>query len=257
MPSPLDRALDVTRASLPLAAVPAVASLASFSNVARALASGPGGGMTFPFPTGLPTLWTYVSLSGVPGGGASAGPLSLLTFVPLFVAGLLVTSALEAGFLGALHRRIDERAPAFGASVRQFTLRIVGVNLLRAAVVLLALPLMVFPPLALLVVIVGGYLLYGLPFVVVVRDAPLGAAFESTVSHALDAGRYATFGIAHLVGGALASFALTALVRNGGLPGILLGTAVIAVPAVFVAVYGLLVFRDFADAAAPAAPPNA
>jgi len=45
------------------------------------------------------------------------------------------------------------------------------------------------------------------------------------------------------------------LARNGGIPGILLGAAVVAVPAVFVATYGLLVFRDIGGVSEPAGQP--
>lgn len=244
MPSRYDRAVDVTRDSLPFALVPVAATLLSTANIARALAAGPGGGVVFPFPTGLPTLWSYVSLPGTVASGSIGGPLSLVAFVPLFLVGLVLTSALEAGFLGSLLRRLDGRRIDFVESVRRFVVRMLGVNVVRAAVVFAVAPLMVVPPLAILVVVVLMYLLYGLPFEVVVRDAAFTDAVETTVSHALDGGLYARFGLAHLVGGALGSLVLTTLVRNGGLPGILLGTALVAVPAVFVAVYGLLVFRE-------------
>jgi hypothetical protein len=42
---------------------------------------------------------------------------------------------------------------------------------------------------------------------------------------------------------------MSALVLNTGLLGILLGTGIAAVPAVFVASYGLLVFRELASGA--------
>jgi hypothetical protein len=255
MPSTFDRAVAVTRRSLPLAAIPAAATLLSGSKVARTLAAGPGGGVTFPFPTGLPTLWTYVSVPGTIGSGSVGGPLSVAVFVPLFLFGLLVTSALEAGFLGSLDGRIDGESVTFPEAVRRYTLRIVGVNLLRAAIVLLVLPLVVLPPLAIVVVLALSYLVYGLPFEIVVRDAAFRPALEATVSHALAGGPYATFGVAHLVAGAVASVALTALVRNGGPPGLVVGTALIAVPAVFVAAYGLLVFRDLSDDREPTRAP--
>ena len=245
MPSRHDRAAPVTRRSVPLAAVPFVASLVSISNVQRALGAG-GGGVTFPFPAGLPTLWTYVSLPGVSAGGIGTvtGPGALVAALPLFLVGLVVTSALEAGFLGVLDGRIGPGDASFAKSIERFTLRIVGVNLVRVAVVLAALPFLVFPPLAILVVLALGYLTYGLPFVVVTRDAGVLPALERTVGHATDGGAYATFGFAHLFAGAVASFFLSGLARNGGLPGILFGAAVVAVPAVFVAAYGVLVFRD-------------
>jgi len=248
MPSRYERTAAVAQRSLPLAVVPFVASLVSLSKVQQALSAG-GGGITFPFPSGLPTLWTYVSLPGVtgPGVATTASPAALLAVVPLFLAGLLVTSALEAGFLGALDGRFGDGERGFGAGVAQFGLRMVGVNLVRAAVVLVALPFVIVPPLilfALLAVIVLGYLTYGLPFVVVTQDVGLLTALERTIGHATDGGGYATFGLGHLVAGAVASIALSILARNGGLPGIVVGAALVAVPAVFVATYGLFVFRD-------------
>jgi len=261
MPSRYERAVSVTQQSAMLAVVPFVASLASLSKVQQALSAG-GGGVTFPFPSGLPTLWTYVSLPGVAGPGVATegSPAALLAVLPLFLVGLLVTSALEAGFLGALDGRIGDGDRGFGASVAQFTLRMVGVNLVRTAVVLAALPFVVVPPLilfALVVVVVLGYLTYGLPFVVVTQDAGVLTALERTVDYATDGGSYATFGFGHLVAGAAASIALSVLARNGGIPGILLGAAVVAVPAVFVATYGLFVFRDFGGVGEPAdGPPS-
>jgi hypothetical protein len=249
MPSRYDRAIAVTRQSTGLAFVPFAASLLSLSEIRQALATN-GGGVTFPFPTGLPTLWTYVSLPGVVGTGPGAGPGSLALFVPLFLVGLLVTSALEAGLLGALDGRIDDTERGFAGGVEQFTLRMVGVNLVRAAVVLVALPFVVLGPLLVvgfLLVVVLSYLTYGLPFVVVVGDVGLGDALGRTIGLATDGGTYAQFGFAHLLAGAAASLVLSVLVRNGGIPGIVLGAAVVAVPAVFVATYGLFVFRDLED----------
>ena len=246
MPSTFDRSIDITRQSLPLALVPVAASLLSGSKIARVQEAGPGGGMTFPFPTGLPTLWTYVSVPTGSGSGVGSisGPLAFGVFVPLFIIGLLATSALEAGFLGALNRRIDGRSVDFVASMRRFTVRIVGVNLLRAVLVFAMFPLIVIPPLAIGVMLVLIYLIYGLPFEIVVRDMGFMEALEDTVSHALNGGDYALFGLVHLVGGAVASLFLTTIVRNHGLFGILVGTAIVAIPALFVAIYGLFVFRE-------------
>lgn len=238
-----DRAVETTRESLDLAIVPVVASLLSGTKIARVLAAGPGGGITFPFPPGLPTLWTYVSLPAGPRMGGTTGPLSLATFVPLFLFGLVLTSALEAGFLGSLRRRLDSTPLAFLEDVRRYTLRIVAVNLLRAALVFAAAPLLVVPPVALAVVVVLAYLFYGLPFEIVVRDVEFTTALGVTLSHARAGGLYARFGLAHLLFGAIGSLVLTTLVRNGGVPGVVLGTGLVSVPAVFVGSYGLAVFR--------------
>ncbi|MFB6152786.1 MAG: hypothetical protein ABEJ27_00895 [Halodesulfurarchaeum sp.] len=62
MPSRLETAAVATREHLVLAVVPVLATLSSGSKILRVLEAGPGGGLTFPFPTGLPTLWTYVAL---------------------------------------------------------------------------------------------------------------------------------------------------------------------------------------------------
>lgn len=246
MPSTFDRSIEITQQSLTLALIPVAASLLSGSKIARVQEAGPGGGMTFPFPTGLPTLWTYVSVPTGSGSGVGSisGPLEFGVFVPLFLVGLLITSALEAGFLGALNRRIDGRSVDFVTSVKRFTVRIVEVNLLRAILVFAMFPLIVMPPLAIGVMLVLIYLIYGLPFEIVIRDVGFIEALKGTIAHALSGGDYALFGLAHLLGGAVASLFLTTLVRNYGLFGILVGTAIVAVPAVFVATYGLYVFRD-------------
>ena len=244
MPSRFDHALDITRDSIGLATVPVAATLLSGSKIARTLAAGPGGGVTFPLPTGLPTLWSFVSVPSATDPGSAGGPLSVVAFIPLFVAGLLITAALEAGFLGSLSRRIDREPIAFVKDVKRFAFRMVGVNLLRAAIVFAVSPLVVVPPLAIVIVLGLIYLVYGLPFEIVVNDAEFIEALESTVAHALDGGLYAAFGIGHLIVGAIASVFLTSLVRNGGILGIVIATLVIAVPAVFIATYGLLVIRD-------------
>lgn len=240
----VDRAVAVTRRSLPLAAVPVAATLLDFDRVARALAAGPGGGVSFPMPPGLGTLWTYTSLPSGPVGGGPGGPLSFVAWLPLFVLSLLVVSALEAGFLGALSNRIDRREAAFVPAVRRYTVRMVGVNAVRFAVVVAALPFLVLGPLALLVVVALSYLVYGLPFEVVARDCSLGTALSRTVDRATGGGRYAGFALAHLLGGMPASLVLSSLVRVGVL-GIAVGAAAVAVPAVFVSAYGLLLFRGF------------
>lgn len=244
MPSRFDHAIEITRDSIVLAIVPIAATLLSGSEIARVLSAGPGAGVSFPLPTGLPTLWTYVSVPNPVGAGSVAGPFSQVTFIPLLVVGLLITAALEAGFLGSLSRRLEGEPLAFVESVKRFTLRMVGVNLLRTVIVIAVFPLFVVPILALVAVLVLMYLTYGLPFVIVVRDTSFTEGLRATVSHALDGSLYAAFGAAHLFVGAITSVVLTFLLRNGGVFGILIGTLAVAVPAVFVGVYGLLVVRD-------------
>lgn len=55
----------------------------------------------------------------------------------------------------------------------------VGVNLLRAAIVFAVFLLVVVPPLAIVVVLGLMYLVYGLPFEIVVHDADFSSALQT------------------------------------------------------------------------------
>jgi len=243
MPSTFDRAVALARRNSELALAPAAATLLSASELRRALAADGGGGVTFPLPTGVPTLWTYVALPSDPGG-----LLPSPEGVVLPVVGVLVGAALEAGLLGVVDDRLDGRRGSFAASVGRFGGRMVVVGVLRAAVVVAAAPLLAVPPLAIAVVLGLTYLGYGTPFDVVARDVGVREALAHSVARALSGGRYARFALAHLAAGAAASLALSPLVR-AGLPGVVVGAAAVSLPAVAVAAYGVALFREFAGRA--------
>lgn len=241
------RAIELTRRTLHLAFVPLVATLLSFSKVVAMATPHGGGGVTFPLPTGLPTLWTFVNTPGL--GRGTVGPATsaaTVVWVPLFVLGFLLVSALQGGFLGVLANRAEGRRGSFVRNAGDFLPRMVGANLITMLVVFVALPLLFFPPLAIVVALVLSYLVYGLPFVVVVEDMAVLDALGETIRLATTGGRYLEYAVGYLVVGTVASFVLTAIVYNLGLLGVLLGAVVVAVPALFLAAVGVLVFRDLA-----------
>lgn len=238
-------AIDLTRTTLPLAVVPALASLLEFSKVAAMAAPRGGLGVTVPLPTGLPTLWTFVNATPL-GGGAVAPAMAGAagTWLPLFLVGLVFTAALEAGFLGVLVARSADRYARFLDSSATYFARMLGINLLTLLVFVVGLPLLVFPPLAFAFVLVAGYLLYGLPFVVVIEDATVLEAVGVSIGYALDGGEYLAYAVGYLAVGTVGSVVLTAMVYNFGLVGILVGAVIVAVPALFVTAFGVVVFRS-------------
>lgn len=237
----LQDAIERTERNLALAVVPFLASLLSLSKVAALATPHGGGGVSFPLPTGLPTLWTFVNAPGV--GGGTFGPATAgaaLVWAPLFVVGFLLTSALEAGFLGTLDPAGDR---SFADAVVEYLLPIVGANLLSLLAFVLALPFIVFPPLAVVVIVVVGYALYGMPFVIVVRNEGVLDAVRASVGYALSGGEYLSYGVGYLVVGTVGSFVLTWLVYNTGIVGIVVGAALVAVPALFLTAFGVSVFE--------------
>jgi hypothetical protein len=233
---------------LPLAVVPLLGSLLSVSKVAAFAMPQGGGGVKFPLPTGLPTLWTFTSTSGT-GGGVTVGPpgLSSVVGLGLFVVGFFVTAALEAGFLGRLAGVAAGRNGAFVDAAIEYLGRIVVVKVVLAVVTFaVAIPLFFFPPLAVALALVVGYLLYGAPFVIVVEDLGVVAAIRRSVSLALSGGPYFAYATGYLAVGTVGSFVLTAVVFNLGLVGVVVGAGLVSVPALFLTAVGVVTFRNLA-----------
>ncbi|MFB6125009.1 MAG: hypothetical protein ABEJ59_03530 [Halanaeroarchaeum sp.] len=240
----LQAAIERTERHLPLAIVPFLASLLSLSKVAALAAPQGGGGVSFPLPTGLPTLWTFVNARGRrrdlrPGhdrhGDALGAPVR---------GGLPADERARGGFLGALDPSTDR---SFADAVVHYLLPIVGANLLSLLAFVLALPFVVFPPLAVVVIIVVGYALYGMPFVIVVRDVGVWDAVRASGGYALAGGEYLSYAAGYLLVGTVGSFVLTWLVYNTGIVGIVVGAALVAVPALFLTAFGVGVFRGLPD----------
>lgn len=248
-PSRTDRARALLGRRPELLAVPAVASLLSLSSLARALAAGPGGGVTLPLPAGLPTVWTYASLPTSGGVPVAGGGLGLLPGLAAFLVGTFLTGALEAGLVGTLDDLAAGRPAVFAVAVRRHAVPVTLARLLRAGLVLVVAPfVLAAPPLAVVAVpllLAASYALYGLPFVIVVEDRRFRPALARTLRLARRGGASLRFAVAHVLAGAAVSLPVSVLIR-GGLPGVLAAVAVTAPVAAFVAAYGVCLFRDLA-----------
>ena len=252
----LSRAKALCQRRLWLVAVPAVASLVSISNLIRALNAGPGGGVTFPLPSGLPTVWTYASLPGQTTPVAT-GVGGLLPGVAVFLVGAVFVGVLEAGLLGTLAGLADGADRSFAAAASQHAVPVVAARLLVAGIVFVTFPvLLVVPAVALLIaplLLVVTYVVYGLPFVIVVERRQFRSALDRTLQLARGGGDYARFAVAHLVAGAAVSVPVSSLIR-GGLPGVAVALALTAPVGLFVAAYGVLVFRELGGDPSPPTP---
>jgi hypothetical protein len=216
-----------TQPILVLGLVPALATLLEFDDVARALSGAPGThvGVALSFPAPIADLWTFADL-GVAGGGAVAGP-SLLA-----IALLVVTEGvLAAGYLGSIDDHLAGRRVDFGANVTAYAGRMIVYHalwLLLTVGLLLALASLSLAAalvLGLPAVLLGSYLLYGTPYLLVVRDEPLSRAVDRSVAYARDGGAYARYGLGYLAVVALVSLFVSAVVANFGPLGLLLGVA--------------------------------
>lgn len=211
-----------------LALVPLATALLAVENIQRvATFRGMHVGLSFPTPSSVVDVWTFVSVPQTGVSGPSAVPLVAL---PVYV---LVRGLLAAGYLGSIHDALRGRELAFAANVRQYAVPMVGLELLQLGAVLALVPLaelsvvLVVP--AGLGLLVAGYLFYGAPYLVAGADEGVVDALAHSYRLATDAGAYARFFGGLLVAGAALSALVTAVVVNLGLVGVLLG-AVLAAP---------------------------
>lgn len=185
-------------------------------------------GISFGVPIPVTDAWAFVS-TPTPGGGVDVGPTTLVA-VGLFAIGIVLQGVLLAGYLGGLHRGLRGEPPAFAAGVREYWLSFLGF-----AVVLLAMflppALLALGPTALrglvvvwlLVFVVGGYLLYAAPYLIVLHDVGLGRALGWSVSLATDGGAYLRYAVGYALVVLLVSVPATLVVANLSVAGVLLG----------------------------------
>lgn len=204
-----------------LAVVPLVTSLLAFDNFERAAASGEfdfHAGVVFGFPNAVVDLWTFVSLPASDPGVRVAEPFWLVVVV------FAVQSALTAGYLGSINRRLDGDRIDFLGNVRRYLVPITAYQALAWGVTLVALlggvltgpfVLLLFPAFLLL-----NYLFFAAPYLIVVRDASVGAAIRESYEWAIAGGDYFAYGVRYLAAVAAVSIPTTLVAVNLGLVGV-------------------------------------
>lgn len=212
-----------------LAAVPLFTSLLAFDNIERAAAGGEfdfHAGVAFSFPNAVVDLWTFVSLPAGEPGVRVAEPLWLLLVV------FAVQSALTAGYLGSIHRRLDGERIDFLGDVGRYFPRILAYQALAWGVTLLALfvgiltgpfVLLLFPA-----ALVLNYLFFAAPYLIVVRDASVGTAIRESYEWAIDGGGYFAYAVRHLAAVAAVSIPTTLVAVNFGVVGVVLAAVATA-----------------------------
>nr|WP_256487779.1 MULTISPECIES: hypothetical protein [unclassified Haladaptatus] len=212
---------------LPLAVVPLLATFIDIDKIRKVSeVNGLRLGVSFHFPTGLPTFWTFVSLPNTT-TGIHISPMWY--FVPIYA---VVTSILMGGFLGSIRDGIETGSYDFTYNARNYFLPLLGYTVLVwVAILATGGAALVFAPLifvALLVLLVLNFVFYGVPFIVVVDDRSLTEALRRSYELATGESKYATFGVGYLVVVFLLSLVGTLFI-NLGIAGIVIG-AVLSAP---------------------------
>lgn len=246
MPSLLARAARVTGRVTPYAVVPFVLSLAAVEKVLSA--GGPGFSMNvkFALPADVATLWTLVD---PPARGVTLNtPVPLVT-LPVF---LVVEAALVAGFLGGVRDAYRGQAPDFVGAATDHWLSILGVRVAQfvafaglggamlaggPAGVIVALPLF----------FLLGYFIWGAPYLVVLRDSDAVTALVESAHVAAAGGDYLLFTVGYAFAVAAGSVVVSPLVSTTGVVGVLVGSALVAYPALVGAAAATIVVDESAD----------
>jgi hypothetical protein len=213
---------------LELALVPALTSLLAIENIDRVVrAEGFTIGATFRFPAPIIDLWTFVSLPARQTGGLYVSPF--LAALPVL---LIVEGVLAAGYLGSVETALRTGSYRFFASVRRYGVRIVVYTFLWNMGVFLLGIVAVINPLFILVGILLflwlSYRLYATPYLIVIRDLPLGVALERSWQWGREGGEYFSFGVGYLLTVAAISLVATLFVTSTGLVGVIVGVLVAA-----------------------------
>ncbi|AUX10539.1 hypothetical protein AArcSl_2928 [Halalkaliarchaeum desulfuricum] len=187
-PPSLDQLLTRTLAHLDrllvLAAVPLVTSLLNVSDL-LATAQTRGMSVTASFPVYRYDLWSFVDAPD-DGGLTVSVPFgtveSIALVIPLLVAYVIVSGALSAGYFGSIASGLTTGSFDFVANVRRFGLRMIALEVLViAALLVVFLPLLVVPPLfvlAILAVLVLAYFLFPTVYVLVLEDRGIESALR-------------------------------------------------------------------------------
>ena len=211
-------------------------------------------GISFGVPIPVTDAWSFVS-TPTPGGGVTVGPTALAG-VALFAVGIVLQGVLLAGYLGGLSRGVRGEPPAFGATVREYWLPFLGFALVLLAMFLPPALFVLGPAglrgllvLWLLVFVVGGYLLYAAPYLIVLHDVGLGRALGWSVSLATEGGAYLRYAAGYAVVVLLISVPATLVVANLSILGVLVGIVGLAPVGLVFDTATLVFVGDLTDAA--------
>jgi hypothetical protein len=215
-----------------LVVVPLVNAFLQYGNVERVLAfDGVRFGVQFPFPAPLLTAWSFASVPQVGDGLRIVGPAWLF---PVAVA---LEAVLVAGYLGSLDEGFHTGSYDFAANVVSYVVPLFAYTVLANAVVLgvglLGLRVGVLAlAVAIPTLLTLGYLFWATPFLVVVEDRGFLTALQRSATLAAGGGEYAEFFLKHLLVGAVVSVAVTPVMVNAGVAGVVIG-AVVGAPIAF------------------------
>jgi hypothetical protein len=248
MPSVVSRAARVAGRVAPYAVVPFALSLLAVRKVSSA-ATGAGGlafGVKFALPADVPTLWTLVD---PPAQGVAVSTPVPLVAVPVFLA---AEAAVVAGFLGVVRDAYRGDRPDFAAAASDHWVSVLGVRVVQF-VVFVGLGAVLVGG-GLFGVVVGtplfvllGYLLWGAPYLVVLRDSDALTAVAGSAELASVGDRYLWFSVGYALAAAAASLPASLLVSAGGLPGVVVGAAAVAYPALVASAAAAIVVDETAD----------
>lgn len=246
MPSLLARAARVAGRVSPYAVVPFVLSLAAVEKVLSAGGRGFSMNVKFALPADVATVWTLVD---PPAQGVTLNTPVPLVALPIF---LVVEAALVAGFLGGVRDAYRGRSPDFVGAASDHWLSILGVRVAQFVVfaglggaMLAAGPVGVLVALPLFFLL--GYLIWGAPYLVVLRDSDAITALAESAEVARAGGDYLLFTIGYALAVAAGSVVLSPLVSTAGVVGVLVGAALVAYPAVVGAAAATIVVDESAD----------
>jgi len=246
MPSLLARAARVAGRVSPYAVVPFALSLAAVRKVASAGGTGFSMNVRFALPADVATVWTLVD---PPTQGVTLQTPVPLVALPVF---LVVEAAVVAGFLGGVRDAYRGQPRDFLGAASDYWLSILGVRLVQfVVVVVLGGLLLAAGPMSLVfglpLVLLFGYLVWGAPYLVVLRDSDAITALAESATVARAGGDYLLFSLGYAVAVAAGSVVVSPFVSAGGLGGVLLAAALVAYPALVASAAATIVVDECAD----------
>lgn len=246
MPSLLARAARIAGRVSPYAVVPFVLSLAAVEKVTSAGAPGFSVNVKVALPADVATLWTLVD---PPARGVTLNTPVPLLALPVF---LVVEAAVVAGFLGGIRDAYRGETPGFVAAATDHWLSVLGVRVAQFVVFAgLGGAMLAGGPagmvLALPVFFLLSYLLWGAPYLVVLRDSDAVTALVESATIAAAGGDYLLFTVGYALAVAVGSVVVSPLVSTAGVAGVVVGAALVAYPSLVGAAAATIVVDESAD----------